>query len=195
MSDTGHKPLSPRFCGQGKTLIRNREFDPSTDVHRLVHRRRASHAHRGEFGRLPHSRFRPNVNRPRDTGQRKSRETLDLQRTGPALRPGASGDLRIVTCDSRDPGSSPRRSSDRRQTGEPDRDRRTTRTQCRGTPKTRSATGYSRPPFRVRPKRRRRQGPDPNGQVQPGLGEGTKSTGPPARFVPSLNCGADNAAD
>ena len=34
-----------------------------------------------------------------------------------------------------------------------------------------------------------------NGQVQPGLGEGTKSTGPPARFVPSLNWGADNAAD
>lgn len=28
---------------------------------------------------------------------------------------------------------------------------------------------------------------NPKGQVQPGLGEGTKSTGPPARFVPSLN--------
>ncbi len=114
-------------------------------------------------------------------------ETPGVKRTGPALRPGVSGDPRIVTCGRRDPGSSSRRSQDRRRTGEPDRDHGTTRSQYRGTPKTRSATGYSRPPSQVRPRRRRRQGPDPNGQVQPGLGEGTKHTGPPARFVPSLN--------
>ena len=42
------------------------------------------------------------------------------------------------------------------------------------------------------PRRRPGRAPDPNGQVQPGLGEGTKLTGPPARFVPSLNWGADD---
>lgn len=40
-------------------------------------------------------------------------ETPDIKRTGPALRPGASGGLRIVTCDRRDPGFGPERSSDR----------------------------------------------------------------------------------
>jgi ribonuclease PH len=88
--------------------------------------------------------------------------------------PARSGGLRTATCDGRD--LRPRSSTvpGPTATGEPDRDRWTTRTQCRGTPKTRSATGYSRPPSRVRSRRRPGQGPDPAGQVQPGLGEGTK---------------------
>jgi hypothetical protein len=63
------------ICGQRKPLIRNREFDPSTDVHRFTHRRRANAAHLGDFGRLPHTGFRGTVNGPRDTAARKSRET------------------------------------------------------------------------------------------------------------------------
>jgi len=76
--------------------------------------------------------------------------------SGPARLsdPARSGDLRIVTCDRRDQGSSLRPVFGSSKTGEPDRDRRTAWAQSHGTPKTRSATGYSRPPLQVRLRRR-----------------------------------------
>jgi len=69
-----HRRLT-RFCGQAKSLIRFHESDPSTDIHRVVHRRPGHVAQRDEVGRLPSSGFGENVNRPRDTAARKSGET------------------------------------------------------------------------------------------------------------------------
>ena len=69
---SGWRSLS---CGQRKTLIRFREFRPSTDIHRLAHRVRENSAQTRRFGRLPNNGFRGNVNRPRDTAARKSGET------------------------------------------------------------------------------------------------------------------------
>ena len=101
---TGHKPFRASSCGKANRLIRNREFNPSTDVHRLVHRRRAGRAHRGEVGRLPHSRFRRNVNRPRDTAARKSGGAPGRQanRPGsPTRRFGRSSDRNVRQAGSR----------------------------------------------------------------------------------------------
>ena len=75
-------------------------------------------------------------------------------------------------------------------TGEPDRDRWTAWAQVHGTPETRSATGYSRPPFQLRWNGAEAKVQTRMAKSQPGLGEGTKSTGSPGRFVPSLNSGA-----
>ncbi|MNL17352.1 hypothetical protein D3C87_1384420 [compost metagenome] len=49
-------------------MILEREFDPPTDIHRLVHRGRDASAQPALFGRLPDSEFRENVNRPTGHG-------------------------------------------------------------------------------------------------------------------------------
>lgn len=75
---------APFCCGQDKALIRLREYDPSTDVHRLTHRVREASAQTSRFGLLPNNGFRGNVNRPKGHGGAEIRGDPDLKRAGPA---------------------------------------------------------------------------------------------------------------
>ena len=72
-----------------KPLIRECEFRPSTNIHRLAHRGREDSAQPAEFGRLPNSGFRENVNRPTGHGGAEIPTSAmsygDFERTGPAL--------------------------------------------------------------------------------------------------------------
>ena len=141
----GSDEKRPGFCGQHKPLIRQPEFRPSTDMHRVTHRGRGGSAQLAEFERLPSNGFGANVNRPRDTAARKTGETR--QSSGPARLsdPGdrTSSEARKRRAGSRlpnDDGFGQRRS---RRTGSGSTD--DGRLRPNGTPETRSATGYSRP--------------------------------------------------
>ena len=111
-----------------KPLFSLRKINPSTDMHRVVPRRRASGAHQGEFGRLPHSGFRRNVNGPEGHGgaenQGRPWKSSEPARS-PTWRFGRSSDR-----NGRQAGSRlrpfPISGSDK--DGEPDRDRWTART-------------------------------------------------------------------
>lgn len=176
----------PRFtCGQDNALIRQCEFGPSTDVHRVAHRRRGGSAQPAELGRLPHSGFRRNVNGPRDTAARKSGETgvsSGSVRLSDRTKQKASGSMRRRT-GSRLPNRRFGVGSRRTGPGSTDGAGFALRNA-----EDQGPTGYSRPPFGFA-RTAHRPGSAPSGQVQPGLGEGTKSTGSPGRFVPSLNSG------
>ena len=114
-------------------------------MHRVTHRGRCGSAQPTEFGRLPSNGFGANVNRPRDTAARKTGETR--QSSGPA-RLSDPGDRTSSEArhEGQDQGSRTTTAHADDVHGEPDRDRWTTQGLApRGTPETRSATGYSRP--------------------------------------------------
>lgn len=158
-------------------------------MHRVTHRGRGGSAQPAEFGRLPSNGFGANVNRPRDTAARKTGETR--QSSGPARLsdPGdrTSSEARKRRAGSRlpnDEGFGQRRS---RRTGSGSMD-------DAGPCASRYAGDQEHD--RIQPTFLRACSDEAdarvrnlNGQVQPGLGEGTKQTGPPGSLVPSLNSG------